>query len=83
MNYFNLISNFVFVRFFTRKRDTSSGDRVKGSKTKSPDYNISPRIGRLSPSARTPGISQQTLTRNGTMRASQVLYYKNDTILRV
>lgn len=58
-------------RFFTRKRDTSSGDRLKGSKAKPPDLERSPRLGRTGPSARIANISQQQLGKTSAIQLSQ------------
>lgn len=64
-------------RFFSRKRDATSGDRSKQlGKSRTPEPDKSPRIGAgtgLTPQGRTViGLSNSMLTRNPTIKHSQV-----------
>ncbi|KAJ8920014.1 hypothetical protein NQ315_006545 [Exocentrus adspersus] len=60
------------LRFFSKKnRDTSSGDRLKGKKARTPEPTGGGRIAGISPQARSVGLSNTMLQRTPTVKQSQ------------
>lgn len=63
---------FLIYRFFSRKRDATSGDRSKIGKSRTPEPDKSSRLDTFTPQARSVGLSNTMLARNPTIKMSQV-----------